>query len=88
MWISPSADASDGLLDVLTVAPLSRTELLRLFVKLFKGTHVEHAAVTCYRATRVRIEPSRTSPLLVDGEVLGRTPVTVEVLPRAVQVAL
>lgn len=88
MWIAPKADAADGLLDVLTVAPLSRIELIRLFLKLFKGTHVDHPAVTSYRTSRVRIESQITSPLLVDGDVLARTPAIVEALPHAVQLAL
>ena len=88
MWMSPSADPEDGLLDVLTLGPLSRIGLLRLFPKIFTGTHVSHPAVTCFRAREVRIVPVEASPLLIDGEVLGRTPVTVRVLPQAVQLAL
>jgi diacylglycerol kinase (ATP) len=88
MWIAPRAEAADGLFDVLVVGPLTRFELLRLFPKIFKGTHVNDPAVACYRASRIGIEPRSESPLLIDGEVLGRTPATVDVLPRAVQIAL
>ena len=88
MWLSPHADPADGLLDVLTLGPLSRLELLRLFPKIFTGTHLSHPAVTCHRAREVRIAPRAPSPLLVDGEVLGATPVTVRILPGAFQAAL
>jgi diacylglycerol kinase (ATP) len=88
MWIAPSADPADGALDVITLGQLTRLALLRLFPKIFSGTHLSHPAVRSLRARQVRVAPRDSSPLLVDGEVLGRTPVTVRVLPRAFQVAL
>ena len=88
MWIAPSAAPTDGVLDVITVGNVSRLELVRTFPKIFKGTHLEHPLVSAYRATRIRIEPTVDSPLLIDGEVIAQTPVTVDVLPAALTVAL
>lgn len=88
MWIAPQASASDGLLDVLTLGRVSRLELIRLFPRIFSGTHLNHHAVTYEKARSVTIEPSVPGPLLMDGEVGDLTPVTVEVVPRALTVAL
>jgi diacylglycerol kinase (ATP) len=88
MWIAPQADPTDGLLDVLTLTPVSRIELIRLFLRLFSGRHLSHPAVLAYRVQRVTIAPQSPSPLLLDGEVLGSTPVSVSILPGAVTVAL
>lgn len=88
MWIAPQADASDGALDVLTLGRLSRLELIRLFPRIFGGTHLAHPAVQTMRAHRITLAPETPSPLLIDGEVLGTTPVTVEVLPGAFSVVV
>jgi len=88
MWIAPTADPEDGMLDVVALGPVSRLELVRLFPRIFSGTHLAHPAVRSYRATRVTIEPEEPSPLLLDGEVMGRTPVDVDIVPRAIQLAL
>jgi diacylglycerol kinase (ATP) len=88
MKMAPMADTTDGLLDVLTIEGVGRIELLGLLGKVRDGAHVRHKAVNFERAKEVRIEPDRPSPLLVDGEVLGRTPVDVRVLPGALRVLL
>lgn len=88
MWIAPQADPSDGVLDVLTLGAVSRLELVRLFLRLFRGAHLSHPAVNVFRAQEVAITPSTPSPLLIDGEVFGSTPVIITVVPAAVTVAL
>lgn len=69
MNICPSADATDGLLDVVTVGPIGRFEFARWLPRVFKGEHLNHPAVTVGRAARVRIESSE--PLWADGESLA-----------------
>jgi len=88
MWIAPHADASDGILDVMTVGPISGIELIRLFSRISSGTHLSHPAVRRYRAQRVVIDPVMASPLHLDGEMSGSTSEEVEVLPNAVVLAL
>lgn len=88
MWIAPQADPADGALDVLTLGAISRLELVRLFGRIFSGRHRTHRAVNEYRVRRITIEPLVDGPLLIDGEVYGSTPVTVEVVPGAITVGL
>ncbi len=88
MWIAPRASASDGMLDVLTLGRVSRLELIRLFPRIFSGTHLNHHAVTYEKARSILIEQHVPGPLLMDGEVGGLTPVSVAVVPRALIVAL
>jgi diacylglycerol kinase (ATP) len=85
MRITPEASYQDGLLDVLVVSRVSVLELLRVFPKVFKGTHLGHPAVTVRRARTVRLY----TPDLVcyaDGEPFGRLPVEVSVVPEALTV--
>ncbi|CAN5558684.1 diacylglycerol kinase [soil metagenome] len=83
MRIAPSADPSDGLLDVVvieTVSPLAATRLLR---QVYAGTHAKNPAVRMLRAESARIE----GPDLVaygDGDPVGPLPVTCEVAKGAV----
>ena len=88
MKMAPDADPHDGLVDVMWVDPISRLELLRLLGGIRRAGHVGHPKVHFQRAKVVEIEPAEPSPLLVDGEVYGSTPVRLEVVPGALQVLL
>jgi len=79
MKIAPGAEIDDGLLDVVLVRHMGRLDVLRTFPKVLRGTHTTHPAVTTWQATQVSIETPEPSPLLVDGDLQGQTPVTVRI---------
>lgn len=83
MKMAPTAVPDDGLLDVVACRKVGRIGLLRLFPMIFDGSHVGHERILHARAKEIRIEPAEPSPLLFDGEVAGHTPVTIRVLPGA-----
>ena len=85
MKVCPDASLDDGLLDVTVIGPLKKTEFLRTFPRVFKGTHVTHPAVTCRKAKVVTLSsPGVTA--YADGEFLADLPITCETVPGAVQV--
>jgi diacylglycerol kinase (ATP) len=85
MLVTPGARMDDGLLDVLVLSELPTHEFLRIFPRVYRGTHVSHPAVTVLQARRVHLQaPGITT--YVDGEVLGPLPRTFEAVPGAVQV--
>ncbi|WP_432134531.1 diacylglycerol kinase [Streptomyces sp. bgisy154] len=85
MRICPGADPTDGLFDVTVVGDCSRATLLRVFPRVYRGTHVEHPKVTVYRAAQVEIEaPGITG--YADGEPLGALPLTARCVPGAARV--
>ena len=86
MAICPDADPGDGMLDACVVGPASRTTMLRLLPKVFDGSHVGHGHVHMLRGRTVTIE-GEPLDLVGDGEAIGATPITVEVVPNAVNVA-
>jgi len=83
--ITEGALLDDGLLDVVVIRPMSKTELVRTYPKLFKGTHVLHPEYRHYPARSVTI----AAPGVVayaDGERIGALPLTVDVVPGALRV--
>jgi len=87
MRVTPDALVDDGLFDVLVVTPLSRTAFLRVFPKVFAGTHLSHPAVTIHRAKTVRIEAESVAAY-ADGERVSLLPVDIELVPGALRVLM
>ena len=84
MKMAPDAKPTDGLLDVVTVQDIGKLQIMNLLAtKVRKGEHVKDPHVTVRRAAKVHIEPEDPSPLLLDGEIVGNTPVDLTVLPGA-----
>jgi diacylglycerol kinase (ATP) len=82
MRICPDADPTDGLLDVVVAGPVSRTTLVRIKPRVYRGTHVEHPMVTSYRARTVGLAADGITAY-VDGERSCPLPVTVTAVPGA-----
>ena len=85
MRVAPDASFDDGLLDVVVVNAISRTELVKVFPKVFSGTHVTHPAVDVLRGATVRLEAERIVAY-ADGERYAALPLTCEVVPGALTV--
>jgi diacylglycerol kinase (ATP) len=85
MRIAPAADLTDGLLDVVVVGPVSRTELVRIKPRVHTGAHVDHPAVSTARGTVVRLESDGVIAY-ADGERLAGLPVTSRCVPGALKV--
>lgn len=85
MKVTPDALLDDGMLDVFVVQPLSRTAFLRIFPRVFKGTHVTDSRVSIQRARTIRVDAHKIVAY-ADGERVGVLPVTVEVRPGALKV--
>ncbi|GGO24806.1 diacylglycerol/lipid kinase family protein [Microbispora bryophytorum] len=87
MRVCPQARPDDGLLDVLVVGALSTGGFLRIFPRVYRGSHTGHPAVTLRRARRVEIEALDGDVVAyADGERAGPTPLTCAVEPGAVRV--
>jgi diacylglycerol kinase (ATP) len=87
MPVCPSADPHDGLFDITHVAPVGRLQLLRLFPRLLRSTHVELPQVTTMRGREVEV----SAPGLVvyaDGERIGTGSARIRVVPGALSVLI
>ncbi|PGH51244.1 diacylglycerol kinase [Streptomyces sp. Ru87] len=84
MRICAGARCDDGLFDITVVGPCSRRTLLRVFPRVYRGTHLTHPAVTVHRVRSVTLEAAGITAY-ADGEPLGPLPLTAETVPGAVR---
>ena len=80
---APHANVTDGLLDVMVVGPVSSWDLLTTLPKAYKGRHIGHPAISLHRAKKVHIETVKPVPKMFDGEIIGMTPIEVNVRPKS-----
>jgi diacylglycerol kinase (ATP) len=85
MRVTPDASFDDGLLDVLVLHRLPIHEFLRVFPKVFSGTHLDHPAVEVLRARTVSLAATGIVSY-ADGERFAPLPVTLEAVPGALTV--
>jgi YegS/Rv2252/BmrU family lipid kinase len=88
MKVTPEADISDGLFEVMVVGDIGKLELLQAFPRIYRGTHVTHPKVRMLKATQVRIESQDRVLIQADGELLGELPATFQILPAALSIAV
>lgn len=87
MHVAPEARVDDGLLDVVIVPAFPKPVLVTKLPRLYTGTHLAVPGVLLRRGRRLELEPEGTPALgEIDGESVARLPMTVEVLPGALQV--
>jgi len=85
MKMTPEADPSDGLFDVLLIGDISKRDLVLTLPKIYRGTHLPHPKAELLRGKKVRIDAPLPLPVQLDGEQPGTTPATFEVVPNALR---
>ncbi|MPZ31281.1 MAG: hypothetical protein GEV13_09845 [Rhodospirillales bacterium] len=87
MKLLPGARFDDGVLDLIDVGGVSRLGvLLGILPKLYSGGHVHHPKVRTARGTSFRFESAVETLVDLDGEMVGRLPLEVSILPQAFRV--
>jgi len=81
MKIAPMADTQDGKADLVIFQEVNRRDILHIFARVFKGSHVGHPKVKTWRGAEISIASEPQEMLMADGELLGRTPLRLRVLP-------
>lgn len=84
MNICPNAKLNDGLFDVMVLGKVSRSELLRVFPKVYTGRHVGHPAVNFYRCQEIEIIGDGYS--YADGEPISHLPLSATCISNALKV--
>jgi YegS/Rv2252/BmrU family lipid kinase len=84
MKIAPKAAPTDGLLDV-QIEHARKREAIAMMQKIYKGTHLPHPDIEEAKRVKVSVEADRPLRVEADGELLGHSPATFEVLRDAIQ---
>ena len=83
---APGARTDDGWLDVVVLEDLHLFQILTLLPRLIRSGELRTPHLKRVQARAVRLATDRPCMFHGDGEILGPTPVEIEVVPAAVQV--
>ena len=87
MRMAPKAKLDDGLMDIIVVdSNISRIRLLSVLPKLFKGTHIDEPEVQYYQSNKFSLIPDNYDSLIIDGEMIGKTPIVAEIIPGSIEI--
>ena len=86
MKMAPLAQLNDGKIDLIIVRKTSRINLLKLFPKLFSGDHIKSPLVEYRQVENFSISLEETNDLTIDGEIIGTTPLDVQMIPKMINV--
>lgn len=84
----PNALADDGLLDLTIIRPVHWWHIVFRLKKLFNGDIYQIGHVIHAQGCKVRIEAAPSIQLETDGELMGGTPVEVNIRQRAIRVVV
>lgn len=84
----PDAVSYDGKLSVMVARRISKLKFLLLFRYLFNGKVYSIKEVSHTEGSVIEINSKYENRLEVDGEVVGTTPVKIEVIPQAINVVV
>ncbi len=83
MCVAPQAVVDDGLFDIVILRGLSKLALLVNLPKVYCGKHLNHPRIESLRGQNITVSSTDEALLDLDGEQPGCAPVTVELLPTA-----
>jgi YegS/Rv2252/BmrU family lipid kinase len=89
LGITPTADPTDGVLDLLIFTGTTRSSLAVFWLGVPSGLHLRNPNVTYLRAERAELIPLDDKEIVwlqTDGELAGRLPATVKIDAHALEV--
>lgn len=84
--IAPKAKMNDGKLDVIYLNTPSKWNHLCHFFSAMRGQPIVRQQLRTYQATKIEVRGYPPLEVHADGTCVGHTPITVEVVPKAIQV--
>lgn len=84
--MTPEARVDDGLLDIRIFKGMGPAWVLRHVAGVFTHRHLRDPMVAHFQGRQVTIHTAEPFPVQMDGEPMGSTPISFEVVPRALRV--
>jgi diacylglycerol kinase (ATP) len=88
MLISPHAIMDDGLLNLVILGDVSKSEMLRIVPTIYDGSHISHPGIQERKARMIAIECNDRLLVEADGEIIGECPASFRMIPSALSVAV
>jgi methylglyoxal synthase len=83
-------DASDGLLEVTIAAPSTVTQAIGAMFHLFSSSLIKATPnredIICLRTSQIKVTTDPPQKVVVDGEIIGTTPIEIECIPNGLTV--
>lgn len=86
MKIAPGARIDDGAMNLNLIEAVPRLEALRQLRRLCQGRHLPHPKIHYTPAQNLSVECDPPIEVLADGDHLGTTPVTFQLVPQALRI--
>ncbi|WP_437278381.1 diacylglycerol kinase family protein [Sorangium sp. So ce375] len=91
MQVAPMAKLDDGVFDVIDLGSAPHVRFAAVSTGMYTGAHIRHPDVRHFQCDRIELtllnrDAERAFLLDVDGEPLGRLPITVTLEPKAIEV--
>lgn len=86
LQVAPAILMDDGLLDVVIYRDFSKLEYLLRAASISQGRRPYQPKIEYLRVKSLRIDAAQPLEIQADGEVIGNTPASVTVLPKALRV--
>lgn len=85
MHVAPKASPLDGRFDVL-VQIGSKSDYVATITKIFKGTHIPSPTIKEFRGAHCEVTTDRPMRVEADGELLGTTPASFDIVANALKI--
>ena len=79
---------NDGKLDVCVFHGTGIFTFLKHALKVRSRKHLQDRKIEYYQCSRIEIASDRSLPVHTDAEIYTKTPVTINVMPRALKVII
>ena len=85
MKMAPEANINDGLLDILCMSQMNLLDRMITFGKVYFGNHVNSRYAMYRKGKSFVVESKRALWVEADGELIGRTPCSISIIPNAIR---
>ncbi|MFZ2448811.1 MAG: diacylglycerol kinase family protein [Syntrophobacteraceae bacterium] len=87
MAIAPGSSPSSGTCQLVWAESMSNLDLLSMIPLTYFGAHVKDSRIRTAHARRITLDSDPPAWIEADGELLGKTPLELEILPGALRFA-
>jgi diacylglycerol kinase (ATP) len=84
--VAPDARLDDGMLEVVMIGMLRKREVLALIPRLLITGELRSGRTVRMRSAKIKLSAEKETSFQGDGELLGKTPVEIEVVHKALRV--